>query len=150
MIRHMPRISKPTAELFRFAVDNWSFNYGLTLNEKPHKILGLCWESHSIALRGPIRSPTKRKLDRIELWIRPRDFKAEEVKAEQKWIGALHGINGRTMNAFVHVPAMAFQALLTAVAAGKVKGADLSIVGLSHSHGDVRSFSTVDPDEPID
>lgn len=81
----MPRTSTPVPELFRFAVEDWSFNYGLTLNEKPHKILGLCWESHSIALRGPIRSPTKRKLN-IELWIRPRDFKPEDVKAEQKWI----------------------------------------------------------------
>ena len=65
-------------------------------------------------------------------------------------IGALYGIVDRQMNVFVNVPTMAFHALLVAAATAKVKGADLSIAGLSHSHGDVRSFSIVDPSEPLD
>ena len=74
----IPRTSKPALEIFRFAVDDWSFGYGLYLNEKEHKVLGLCWESQTLTLRGPLRSRTK--IERIELAINPRDFKPEDVK----------------------------------------------------------------------
>lgn len=150
MLASMPRTSKPAPEVFRFAVDDWFYEYGLHLNEKGDRVTRHCWESHAVVLRGALRSPTKRKIDRVELWIHPRDFKPEELPPAKNLIGALYGIRARTMNAFVHVPPMAFQAMLAAVAAGKVKGADIAIVNLRHSDGEVRSFYTVDPDEPLD
>lgn len=150
MLGTMPRSSKPAPEVFRFAVDDWSYDYDLYLDLAARPVMGHCWEWQGIVLRGGLRSPTKRRIERVELDVHPRNFKPEDLGSETKLIGALRGVRKMTMRAFVDVPAAAFQGLLTAAAAGKVRGADLVIAGLSHGHGEVLSFGLVDPDEPLE
>jgi len=147
----MPRTKRPPPELFRFAVENWEVGYGLHLNHKVHDILGLCWQHHDLLLGGGVRNKTKRKIERVNLRLEPRDFDPKDWKPDWKAIGVITGVQRRTIEASIKIPTVAFQSLLTATAAGKVRGIDISIDEFERSSGRIMSFMIIDdPDEPLD
>lgn len=146
----MPPTPGPAADIFRFAVESWSYEYGLHVNDKEPPVAGASWESQSILLRGPIRSPTTRELERIELRLNPSATDVRPTPPVHKGIGNVYSTRDRTMSVVVVVPTASFQALLTAVAAGKVKGADVVIKAAERAPACVMSFYTVDPEAPLE
>lgn len=146
----MPLTSNATLDIFRFAVESWSYEYGLHVNDREQPVAGFSWESHSLLLRGPIRNPTGRELERVELRLNPSANDVHTKKPAHKGIGGVHSTRDRTLSAFVAVPSASFQTLLTAVAAGKIKGADVVIREVERSPACVMSFYTVDPEVPLE
>lgn len=141
------RQQKAAPEVFRFSVDDWSFTYGLHLNEKPDRLLGRCWETHSFELHGALRCGTHRRIERVALTISASDFEPGSWREESRGIGTIMSVGHGTMRAMVLLPTVSFHTLLIAVVAGKVKGAGIVVHEMGRSHGLIRSFHTANLDE---
>jgi hypothetical protein len=76
------RTKRNDLEHFRFAIEEGSFDYGLHLNDRPIDPLGLCWETHAVTLRGPVRNKTQRRVEGVEIRVVPRDFDPDKWKPE--------------------------------------------------------------------
>ena len=142
------RAEKNEPEVFRFALDGWTLDCSLHLEDRPRAPLGLCWGSETFCVAGALRSATRRKVSRVELRIYPMDEKPEEWKSEWKAIGAVHSIRHGTLEAHVRLPAHAFHTLLLGMVAGKVRGMEFTARRTGSRLEFIRSFYTVDPEQP--
>lgn len=126
-----PRTSraKTSYETFHFDVDDWSLEYGFHVNPdaRPRDPVGRCWESHTLALVGPLRSKTKRKVERVALRLNPDGFHPKEWPASGTAFGGVVGVRHGTMELVAFLPPSSLQAVLTAAAAGKVKSVSLGV-----------------------
>jgi hypothetical protein len=149
----MPRpLKTSTHESFRFAVDEWTFHYGMHVNSnyRPGDPVGLCWENQNVVIAGKLRSKTKRRCDRVTLNLCPAAVEPEEWKPEWKGFGRVVGVRNGALTARARLPSLSFQRLLTALAAGKVHGAFMSVDDVVRGRGVITSFSTTNPDEADD
>jgi hypothetical protein len=146
----MPRHPRIKDEDFRCAVESWSFDYGLFLNDRPRDVLGRCWESLYIVLRGRLLSKTRRRIERVELTLDPRGVEPESWKEGWRGFGSVSTVSRGTLQAFVHLPMHAFQAVFLAVVAGKLAGVEFVVRPNGRRLEGIRSFVSIDPSAPED
>jgi hypothetical protein len=150
----MPRRPRDESEVFTFAVEDWSVDYSLHLNSDDqtyfNELLGRCWETHGLALRGPLTSKTRRKIERVVLELVPTDFKPKEVDERVRAIGSVKSVRLGTMTCSVWIPLLSFNTLLAAATARKIPGAQLTVEEMGRNDGRIRSFIVTDPDEDQD
>jgi hypothetical protein len=122
-VTRQARKKHQSSEHFTFEVANWSYDYGLHINRAAglRKYMGLCWETNCVVLRGALRSPTRRRIDRVQLRLDPGGRDPATWKEEWKGFGAATSIRGGVIEAFLSVPTPSFQTLLVAIGLGKVR-----------------------------
>ena len=143
------RKAKPTWETFTFAVEHWTFDYGLSLHPDylKYPTLELCMEHYSILVEGPLVFPTKRKVERVSLTVGSKDFSPKDWDERRKAIGIVLSIKDATVSAAVWIPTTAFPSLLLGLNAGKVQGAEILVHDLYRGSGQIGRFSTMQPEE---
>ena len=121
--------AKPSLETFTFAVEHWTFDYGLSLHPdymKYHR-LEPCMEHYSILVEGPLVFPTKRKVERVSLTVGSKDFRPRDWDERDKSIGVVLSTRDATVSGAVWIPITSFPALMLGLGAGKVQGAELLV-----------------------
>ena len=110
-------------ERFHFAIAKWSCDYGVHINRSKqlNDLLGLCWESHSLVLEGPLRSKTRRRVSQVELTISPGLPDPETWKSEWKGFGGVSSVRDGCLRASRRVRNLAFHSLFLSLMANKTR-----------------------------
>jgi hypothetical protein len=141
--------AKPSWETFTFAVEHWTYDYGLSLHPDylKYRHQELCDEHYSIFVEGPLVFSTKRKVEGVKLHVYGKDFKPKEWDERDTSIGAVLSTRGGTVSAAVWIPTSSFPSLLLGLSAGKVQGAEILVHDLFRGSGRIGRFSTMQPEE---
>ena len=142
------RPTPPPYELFHFAVGRWWLEYSLHLNREYRAAdpLGRCWEHHLLKLAGPLQSKTRRRIERVELWVDPDGRDPSSWKEEWKGFGWIQPVRRGTLTARISLPARSFSSLLVAVAANNIREAYIVVDDMvGRSGGAITTFSTGNP-----
>jgi hypothetical protein len=82
-----------TSEVFNFDVADWSYDYGFHLDPTGKSTvagcLGPCWETNTISIHGPLRSKTRRRIDRVHLQLRPGAPEPESWDMKRRRFGGV-------------------------------------------------------------
>jgi hypothetical protein len=147
----MPRrsITANTAEAFTFAVDDWTFGYDMYVNTNPalYDLLGHAGETLQVVISGRLLSKTRRRCRAVILTLRPGAVDPKEWKSEWRSFGRVTGVRRGSLMAYARVPSGSLQSVLTALSAGKVRRASISVDEIVRGAGVVTSFTVRPPDE---
>ena len=131
-------------------MDDWSFDYGfhVNVNHRADDPQGLCWEGRDIVLSGALRSKTRRKCERVVLTLSPEEIDTTQWTKEMKGFGSIIGVRDGALIGFARLPSASFRSVLTALAAGKVRGLYLCVDDVARGSGIISRLFTIDPDAP--
>lgn len=141
-----------SSEYFRFAVETWDLDYGFHVNasydpQDRDDPLGGCWERHDLVISGPLRSKTRRRCERVTLNLSPGAVEPKDWKQEWKGFGRVVGVRDGALTGYARLPTGSFHSVVTALAAGKVRGLYLGVSGVVRGEGVIYSLFTIDPDD---
>lgn len=137
------------SEYFILAVDGWEFEYSFRVNVdfKPDDLLGLCSENREVIVSGTLQSKGPWGCLRATLNIGSDGVEPQNWKPEWSAFGRVKGVKRGALTSYVRLPAPSFQSLMTALAAGKVRGLYVGVEDVAHRAGRITHFFTTDPDE---